>query len=150
MFGYLAAAAAAAYAYANRAKIATWLENKKILPPSGVIPGVPSSWTYQGPPVQPAPASGGATGVTVQPGALIVVPKTGDTLTVSLPAGGTWAAQDADLIPTALGGTVTSDSTVSLTAPLVVTGVAGSAVVVLNWVDPGGTTQQTLLTVTAQ
>lgn len=157
MIQWVVAAGVAAVAYVNRQKIGQWLSNKG-LPVPGVQPSynpaqpisptnVPSSWAYQGQPAAPAPASGGQTSIVIAPGSQSASPKTGDQFTATLPSGAKWAAQDADMIPTELGGNVISDFTVGLTAPLVITGIAGSAVVELNWEDASGNPQQTLLSV---
>ena len=160
MIGILIAGGAAALAYYKRASLKAWWANVSgghVAPPVGpggyvappAPPGVPPSWTYQGPPIPTAPSTGNHDAITVVAGSQSIAPKTGDTLTVSLPQGASWAASDAVLVPTSIGGNTTSDATTGPTAPLVITGIAGAGTIGLTWISGDGTVESSLLDVSA-
>ncbi len=132
----------AAYAYKRGKGMPAW----PVLPSHPASPRI--GWTYQGVPTATAASDGGQTSVTLSGATQSVSAHVGATLTVSLPAGAVWASADGDLIPTSLGGDVSSDDSTGISAPIIITGVAGAGTIDCNYLDAGGTARQTLLTVT--
>lgn len=164
MWGWIALVGGGALAYAKRAQIESFF--KGALPgagpqysqppvgPGGYVappapPGVPPSWTYQGPPIEPAAPTGNQSGVQIAPGNISMTPRVGDTFTASLPAGSQWSGADPDLIPASIGGNVTSDYTSGPSAPLVIAGITGAGTMQLTWTDASGSPQTTMLDVAA-
>lgn len=149
MMGWVIGGGAALLAYVNRAKITQWLQNKGLhVHVPGVPANVPPSWAYQGPPAPQAPPTGHQQSVIIVGGGMTVTPQRGDELIASLADGASWQ-QSGTNVPTSIGGTVASDWTTGPNAPLVIDGVNGAGVILLNWTDATGAAQQTMLTVTA-
>lgn len=110
--------------------------------PPAVPAGTPPSWSYQGPPVAPAPSTSQTVAFVATPGTQTAgkLPA-GCTLMVSLPGGASWNASDPLLCPTSIGGDVTGATGSS---PMTLTGLSGAGTMRFSWADASGANQKTL------
>lgn len=114
---------------------------------------IPPSWTYQGPPVAAAPATGAQQAITLAPGTMQLTATPGTVLTIKLPAGAKWGTNtdpNASVnIPTSIGGDLSGGGDTGDGTPLVITGLSGSGTAQMGWYDAAGKVQSTMLDVQA-